>query len=405
MLDIYKYKSVTNSGRVVEGEYSGRTENDIVKIIRKKNQIPIKIEKIENKSRLKEFFNIFNYKIKFKDLSVFCKQLHTMLYAGMPLKNSLEVLLRQTKNKRLSLIVEAIVIQIQKGISLSSAMQNYEVVFTPLLINMVKVGEITGNLDEVLDKMAKHFENEYKINQKIRNTLIYPIILGIISTIVVILILVFIMPSFINMFHDFNARLPLPTKLLLLLSKAIIKYNFLILILILLFFLCFKKIYHVKFIKEKCDELKFKLPIIKTIVVELFVMRFTRVLSLLLSSGLPIVTSLDVSADTTNNKFVETKIKHLTKGVKKGSKLAALWDDMQFLPPMVVSMIAIGEESGALDKMLLKISDFYEEEFNSHIEKLISIFEPAMIIIMSLIVGSIIFAIMLPMFEMMELLV
>lgn len=242
MLNTFKYKAVNNRGEIFEGTYIAESKDEVINMIREGQQLPVKIEEVKSKSKAVGDLNIFKPKVRIKELAVFCKQFHTMLNAGMALTNCLEVLMEQTENKTLKTTIEDIFTQVQKGSLLSEAMKGHKKIFPSIFINMVEAGEMTGSLDEVLNRMAEHFEKENKINSKIKNAMVYPVILSIVSIIVVIFLLVFIMPTFIDMFTSSGIELPLATRILLSFSNTLTKYWYLFVIIIAAMVFLFKKI-------------------------------------------------------------------------------------------------------------------------------------------------------------------
>lgn len=405
LLITFKYKSITNSGEIISGIYTAQSKSEVVKMIRNRKHIPVTVEKVEYSLRKLNKITLLNPRVTTKDLEIFCKQFYTMIHAGMPLTQCLKTLTAQTENKTLKNIIGEIFLEVQKGRVLSSAMKKYVQIFSPLLIHMVEAGELTGNLEEVLVRMANHFEKENKINSKIKNAMIYPVILTMISTIVIIFILTFIMPSFVDMFVLHGVPLPLPTKILLSSSNTLLRSWKIIFLIVIAIGILFKRILKSSNCKFMLDVIKLRIPIIGNSIIKIVTSRFTRTLSSLLSSGISIIPALEASANVTNNEVISRGIKMVTEDIKKGINLAPLLNKMDIFPPMMISMISIGEESGSLVEMLLKTADFYDQELEESIQHLVSIFEPSMIILMSLGIGFIIIAIMLPMFEIMDVII
>ncbi len=225
MVAVYKYKAIDNTGRPIEAEFHANTKDEVLSMLREKGYTPVKIELQEQKSKDVGDIGIFQKKVKIKDISVFCKQLYTMLNAGMPLSNALDVLADQTENKVLRLTTKDVYSQVQTGLILSQAMKKHKKIFPNLLITMVEAGEMTGNLDNVLAKMSEHYEKENKINSKIKGAMVYPAILSVAAVGVVIFLLTFIMPTFTEMFTSSGVELPGPTKLLMSINSYLRKDN------------------------------------------------------------------------------------------------------------------------------------------------------------------------------------
>ena len=400
MSETYKYKGIDQSGRVIEGIFSAGSKEEVVKLIRDKGQSPIAIEKNEAKSKDIKEYTLFRPRVKIKDISVFCKQLYTMLNAGMPLTNCLDVLAAQTENKTLKNSIKEISSEVQTGSILSEAMRNHKNIFPNLLITMVQAGEMTGNVDSVLARMSEHYEKENKINSKIKGAMVYPAILSIAAVGVVIFLLTFIMPTFIGMFSSSGVELPLPTRILMSISDALSNFWY-------IFALIFGGIAFLvsRFVKTRdgkrvFDNLIYRLPVVGQSMVKISTSRFTRTLSTLLGSGIPIVDALEASSSVTGNMIVIDGMENVIDEVKKGINISFLLQKMQYFPPMMISMIGIGEESGALENMLGKTADYYDEELEASIQKMLSMLEPMLILFMGVIIGFIVIAMMMPMFDM-----
>lgn len=402
MATTYKYKGVEAGGKVVEGLFQANSKEEAIRIIREKGQSPIKIEEEKEKSKDLKEYTLFKPRVKIKDISVFCKQLYTMLNAGMPLTNCLEVLGAQTENRTLKESVKDMYSSVQTGSILSEAMKSQKNIFPNLLITMVQAGEMTGNLDSVLARMSEHYEKENKINSKIKGAMVYPAILSIAAVGVVIFLLTFIMPTFIGMFTSSGVDLPLPTRILMSISQAITTYWY-------IFALVFGGVIFgiSRFIKTKngkrvFDKILNRLPVVGSSMVKISTSRYTRTLSTLLGSGIPIVDAMEASASVTGNMIVIDGMEDVVDDVKKGINISYLLQNMKYFPPMMISMIGIGEESGALEEMLGKTADYYDEELEASIQKMLSMLEPLLILFMGVIIGFIVIAMMMPMFDMMQ---
>ncbi|AOY77044.1 type II secretion system F family protein [Clostridium formicaceticum] len=402
MASTFKYKAVTSKGEAIEGSLTAESKDEVIRMIRQNQQIPVKIEESKGKSKEVKELTLFKPKVKVKDLTVFCKQFYTMLNAGMSLTNCLEVLIDQTENKTLKVVIGDLFTQVQKGAVLSEAMKKHKKIFPTILISMVEAGELTGTLDEILGRMSEHFEKEGKINAKIKGAMMYPLILSIVAIGVVIFLLVVIMPTFIGMFTSSGVALPLPTRMLLAFSNALTQFWYVFMFAIVGTMFLLHRILSTDNGKRAYDKLKFKIPIIKGSITKIITSRFTRTLSSLLSSGIPIISALEASANVTNNKVVIEGIEMVVEDIRKGVSLAVLLKKINIFPPMMISMVSIGEESGSLDTMLSKTADFYDQELEAAIQQMVSLLEPIMIVVMAVIIGFIVIAMMLPMFDMMQ---
>ena len=400
MVAVYKYKAIDNTGRPIEAEFHANTKDEVLSMIREKGYTPVKIELQEQKSKDVGDIWIFQKKVKIKDISVFCKQLYTMLNAGMPLSNALDVLADQTENKVLRLTTKDVYSQVQTGAVLSQAMKKHKKIFPNLLITMVEAGEMTGNLDNVLAKMSEHYEKENKINSKIKGAMVYPAVLSVAAVSVVIFLLTFIMPTFTGMFTSSGVELPLPTRILMGISDALKNYWYIFIAVIGAIIFSINRYGKTETGKRQFDNLKLRIPVVGSSVTKIATSRFTRTLSTLMASGIPIVPAMEAAANVTNNQVVIDGMDKVIEDVKKGLSISFLLKSMHFFPPMVISMVGIGEESGSLEEMLSKTADYYDEELDASIQKMLSLLEPMLILFMGVIVGFIVISMMLPIFDM-----
>lgn len=394
---IYKYKAISERGQVLEGYQEAQSEAEVITILKSNNYYPIVIEE-DRGSHLRE--ELISKRITKKDLAVFCRQFYTMLNAGISIINSLDILERQTENRTIKRAISIVLEDVQKGFTLSEGMKKHGKVFPPLLVNMVEAGEVSGNLDVLMERMAIHYEKENKIENKIKNALIYPVVLSIVALGVVIFLLTVVMPTFISMFQTSGLILPTPTRILLTISDWLTLYWYIFIGIILLFLVALTFIGKTENGRLFYDTLKIRIPGIRNMNIKIITSRFTRTLSTLLSSGIPLLQALDVVGRVVGNKLVENQIKKAGEDIKKGVPMSRTIKDMNLFPPMVDSMIRIGEESGALDDILYKTADFYDEEVEASMEKITTMLEPVLIVIMALVIGFIVIAMALPMFDM-----
>ncbi|WMM26945.1 type II secretion system F family protein [Tissierella sp. MB52-C2] len=394
---IYKYKAVSQTGETIEGFFEGEEESDVLAMIKGNNYIPISIERdIESDAKI----DLFSKKVKKKDLAVFCRQFYTMLDAGIGIVKCLEILEKQSQNKALIKALSGVYESVQKGFTLSESMRKHKKVFPGLLINMVQAGEVSGNLDTIMERMAVHFEKENKLENKIKSAMIYPIILSIVSIGVVIFLLIAVMPTFIGMFESSGQALPLPTQILLNISNWLTEFWYLFLggvILAVAGLILYKETPSGRI---TLDTIKLKIPVVKDTNVKIITSRFTRTLSTLMSSGIPLLESIEVVGRVVGNKVVENRLEKSMEDIRKGATLSNAVSETRIFPPMVDSMIKVGEESGALDDILYKTADFYDDEVEVALQRLTTLMEPIMLIVMALIIGFIVIAMAIPMFDM-----
>lgn len=396
----YKYKAITAEGKTLEGLYEANSEDDVLVMLRQNEYYPISI--IEKKSSKDIDLSVFFGKVKLKDIAIFCRQFHTMLQAGVSLISCLDILRLQTEKKRFKITIGKVYEKVQQGLTLSEAMNKHSDVFPELLINMVVAGEASGNLDVILNRMAVHYEKETKIVNKVKSAMVYPIVLAIFAFLVVILLLVFVLPNFIVIFEGSGTALPAPTRILLFISGFLVNYWYIALGIGIAFILSIILLMKVPKVKYTIDALKFKIPIMKGINQKVVTSRLSRTLATLLSSGLPLLQVLDIVAQIVNNKVVEEGLKKAKEDVRRGVLLSVPIKKMNLFPPMFISMLTIGEESGSIDEILDKTANYYDDEAETALEAMTKLVEPLMIVVMAVVVGSIVAAIILPMFDMMN---
>ncbi|WP_233242605.1 type II secretion system F family protein [Sporanaerobacter acetigenes] len=395
---IYKYRAVSDTGQITEGTFEGQSTEDVVYMLRGKKFHPISIEEAEV-SDPKRAISL-NSKVGKKDIAVFCRQFYTMLNAGISIVSCLDILEKQTENKILKNAIKESYEDVQKGMTLSEAMKKYEKAFPMLLINMVEAGEVSGTLDVIMDRMATHYEKENKIDNKVKSAFVYPVILIIVSVVVVVFLLVNVMPTFIGMFESSGVALPGPTRALLNMSYRLKNYWYIDISIIFLIFIGIKFYSHISSGRLLFDTIKLKFPGIKRTNIKIITSRFTRTLSTLLSSGIPLIQALEVVSRVVGNVVIVNGLEEAIKDIRKGVPLSSTIRDIDVFPPMVYSMIKVGEESGSLDEILQKTADFYDDEVEVSLQKMTTALEPILIVIMALIIGFIVIAMAMPMFDM-----
>lgn len=389
----FKYKAMKNDGTKTNGEYEANSREDVMEMITSNGYYPLKVEEVVESATI----NI-KRKIKVKEISIFCRQMYTMLDAGVPLINALNLMSTQVTNKHLVEIVKVLEEDVRKGEMLSNSMRKFPEAFPTLLTSMVESGEASGNLDEMFLRMSTHFEKENKINNKVKAAMIYPIILAIVGVAALAVVMIFVMPTFVSLFDSSGAELPFATRILIGLSDFMANHFIIvlgILIAIIVGIVIFSKTETGIYFFAK---LKITFPLIKDLNRKMIVSRFTRTLSTLLASGVSLVESLPIVSAVLNNVIAEDEVLKIRERVVKGEGLSTPIEECELFPPMLSSMVRIGEESGALDDMLNKTADFYDEEVEQAIQTLTSMLEPIMIIVMGLVIGFMVIALMLPLY-------
>ncbi|WP_138202772.1 type II secretion system F family protein [Haloimpatiens lingqiaonensis] len=393
----YKYKVMNSEGKKLEGSFKGANRNEVLAMIQDNNYYPISIEEISEISE-KDVFENFK-KVSTRDLYIFCRQFHTMINAGANIATCINTLKMQSSNVLMRKALNQVYEDIQKGITLSEALKKKEDIFPELLINMVETGEASGKLDLIMERMAAHYERENKINNKIKNAMIYPIILCVLSIGIVTFLVTFIMPIFIDMFQGSGVPLPLPTRISLAISSGIRKNWYIIIAVIAMIVFIVKTYSKSENGKLFFHNLKLKNFLTKDMNTKIITARFTRTLSTLLYSGIPLIQSIEITAKVLGNKVVENRMEEVKNRVVKGENLSDSLKEVKLFPPMLMSMIKIGEESGALDDILDKTANFYDEELDAALKRMTAMMEPLMILIMGVIIGFIVISMMMPMFD------
>ncbi len=396
----FKYTAITP-----KGEDSGTIKADSLQsaIMQLKEQ-NMKVTSISegsgssflNSDFLNQDVEMFTKKVKTKDLAIFCKQLHTMLTSGMPITRCMEVLADQSEHPKVKQVSKEVSLDIRKGNLFSDALKRHPKVFPDLLVNMVEAGELTGNLDNVIDSMAKHYENETQINSKISLALMYPKFLGIMALFIVVLMLAFVVPKFLEMFTKSGQEIPALTQVLLNMSNFVTNHYVILILGIISIIVGFKALMKNPKVRYQYQLRILEIPKLGIILKKLISTRFSRTMATLLQSGIPIVYALEASAKVTGNSVISKKMEVVVDEIRKGNSLSYFLKDMNVFPPILISMISIGEESGDLDGMFSKVADYFDSELDENIKKIISIIEPAMIVIMGIIMGFIIVAMYLP---------
>lgn len=394
---IYKYKAVSQNGEMIEGFFEGEVESDVLAMLKGNNYMPVTIEKdVGAEAQI----DLFSSKVKKKDLAVFCRQFYTMLDAGIGIVKCIDILEKQSENKTLVKALGALHEDVQKGFTLSEGMKKHTKVFPSLLINMVEAGEFSGNLDTIMERMAVHFEKENKLENKIKSALIYPIALSVVSIAVVVFLLVAVMPTFISMFESSGQALPGPTQSLLIISNSLTEFWYIYVVVVLGMTLGFASFKRTNAGKTLLDGLKLKIPVVKDTTVKIVTARFTRTLSTLMSSGMPLLQSIEIVGRVVGNKVIQDRLEIAVENIRKGVSLSRTISEVKVFPPMVDSMIKIGEESGALDDILYKTADFYDDEVEVALQRMTALMEPLMLVVMAVVIGFIVIAMALPMFDM-----
>lgn len=395
-MNTYSYRAMKDDGKKLEGMYEANSRDEVVEMITANGFYPLKVEEV-TKGKKTEIR--LNNRVTTKDLAIFCRQLYTMLDAGVSITNSLNMLAMQLPSPRLRTILSEIEESVKKGEMLSVAMKRYKE-FPQLLISMIESGESTGNIDTMMLRMANHFEKETKTNNKVKSAMIYPICLAVVAVAAVMFILTFVMPTFAELFEENGADLPFITSAMIGASDFLKSYWFIIVAVIAIIVVAIKAYAETEDGKVRFSALALKFPIVANLNKKVIVARFTRTLATLLSAGISLVQALPIVSAVLGNKIAQQDLDRIRERVVRGDGLSAPIAESDIFPDMLASMVRIGEESGALDDILNKTADFYEEEVDQAITQTTELMQPIVIVIMGIVVGIMVMGIMLPMFDM-----
>lgn len=393
----FKYKAINSEGQRIEGSQSADSESQVREMLLSNQYYPLSIEKENSKN--KSSFS-FDRKVKLKDIAVFCRQFYVMLDSGLSIGKTLNILIEQDEKPKLREALIGVNSDIKRGETLASSMGKRKDVFPKLLTSMIDAGERSGNLDIILKRMAEYYEKETKIRGKIKSAMIYPIVLGVVAIIAITFILTFVMPTFVQMFEENNVELPMSTKMVLGTSKMLGKYGIIFFLVLVIGIILLGKYLKSEEGQYKLSVINLKLPVIKKLTQKIVVSRFTRTMGIVSSSGMSLVTSLEIVASVVGNKIAEKELLKVKEKVLKGEGLGDSIMNIKIFPPMLASMVKVGEEAGSLDSILDKTADFYDDELEREIQTATALIEPAMIVIMGVIIGFLLISILTPMFKM-----
>ena len=403
MADSYAFRVRTRDGRVVEGTMEADGEAAVANRLRGQGLVPIQIKR-DVQSKMKMELHLMPKRVKLKDVAVFARQFATMIGSGLSLLRTLNILAEQSENPKLQETIGAVRDDVERGSSLSASMSKHPKVFAELFVAMIKAGETGGQLDTVLTRVADNYEADYKLRQKVKSAMTYPVVVAGIAVLLVTVMLLFVVPTFAKMFTGLGGTLPLPTQVLMNLSTA---SKWLVPLMIALFVtgtIMYKRLRRSNAqVRLVTDKIKLKIPIFGDLFQKVAVSRFARTLALLLRAGVPVLQALDIVAATTGNEVLARASNEVKESVRSGETMAGPLARHEVFPPMVVQMIGVGEDTGALDAMLDKVSDFYDQEVESTTESLTSLIEPLMIAVLGGVVGSMIVALYMPMFSIFDL--
>jgi type IV pilus assembly protein PilC len=397
----YDYKVRDRSGNMVTGQLIGDSEGLVMAKLREMGMTPVEVKK--SSAGLKMEINLRPGHVKLKSLAVFSRQFATMVNSGLPILRALAILSDQTESTELKKVLTQVRVDVEQGASLSGAMSKHPKAFSDLFLAMVKSGETGGVLDNVLLRLADLIEKEVELRRKVKSAMTYPIAVVALVVLLMSAMLLFVVPQFESIYSQLGGTLPLPTRVLLGISKGVRTYWWMVIggtVGFVFFFRRFKKTTRGR---EIIDAFKLRVPIFGALFHKTALARFSSTLGMLLRSGVPILQALDIVSDTVNNKVIAKAVTDVQGSVREGESIARPLARHAVFPPMVVQMLAVGEETGAVDTMLDKVSDFYNNEVEAAVDALTSLIEPVLIAIIGGAVGASVVALYMPMFNIIKL--
>ncbi|MBN2429642.1 MAG: type II secretion system F family protein [Deltaproteobacteria bacterium] len=389
----------SRSGDIQKGEMEAVNEAMVVAQLRKQGLMASSVKERGKGLDVELKIPGFKPKVSTKDLVVFTRQFATMIDAGLPLVQCLDILGRQQQNKTFKGVLQQVKEDVESGSTFADTLKKHPNVFDELFVNLIAAGEIGGILDTIMNRLAAYIEKAFKLRKKIKSAMTYPATIVGIAVIVIAVILVFVIPAFEKMFADFGGALPAPTQIVINISNFVQRYILVIIGFFVALSFGLKKLYRTKKGRLKMDQLALKAPIFGTLIRKVAVAKFSRTLGTMISSGVPILDGLEIVAKTAGNKVVENAIYGVRESISQGKTIAEPLEKSGVFPPMVCQMVGVGEQSGAIDAMLNKIADFYDDEVDDAVNNLTAMMEPLLILFLGVTVGGLVIAMYLPIFK------
>jgi len=396
-MPVFEYTARNAStGQILKGTLDVPTRDDVLKHIKQQKMIVVNVRE-QPKSVLSR-----PKAIKTRDLVIFTRQFATMINAGLPLVQSLDILAKQTENKALADVTRQVVFDVESGHTLADAFSKHPKAFPELYVNMVAAGEAGGILDTILLRLAGFLEKSDALMRKVKGAMVYPGVIMSVAAIAVAVLLIFVIPTFQKMFASVGMELPLPTRIVIGMSDFLINYWWALIVIVVAAVWAIRTYYKTSDGQLRIDTILLNAPVLGDLLRKSAVSRFTRTLGTLISSGVSILDGLEITAKTAGNRVIHDAVMASRQSIAGGETISAPLEKSKVFPPMVISMIAVGEQTGGLDEMLSKIADFYDEEVDVAVSALLSLMEPMMIVVLGVIVGGMVVAMYLPIFDMMN---
>ena len=400
----FEYKVRDKAGKIKTGKLDAETQAQVVNKLKGMGYAPLSVNQA-NAGMNREFKipGKGKAKVTLKDLAVFSRQFANMINSGLSLLRALNILTEQTENKELARVLGEVRNDIETGGSLSSAMAKHPEAFPVLMTNMCKAGEVGGFLDSVMLQVAQNYESEVRLRGKVKAAMTYPVVVFVLAILMCIVMLIFIVPTFENLFSTLGGTLPAPTRVLVAMSEGLRTFGPVFVVLVVVGLQVWKRIKRKPQVRNIVDPLKLKLPVFGGLIQKIALARFARNLGTMMKSGVPILQSLEIVSITTGSVVIERATIAVQQSVRNGESLSQPLTEHSVFPPMVVQMMSVGEDTGALDTMLMKIAEFYDQEVEATTESLTALIEPLMIAFLGAIVGSMIVALYMPIFKIFDL--
>jgi type IV pilus assembly protein PilC len=386
------------SGQIMKGTLDVPSRDDVLKHIKQQKMIVVNVR--EQPKQIS--FSFGKKPIRTRDIVIFTRQFATMINSGLPLVQSLDILARQTENPSLAEVTKQVVFDVESGHTLADAFSKHPKAFTELYVNMVAAGEAGGILDTILLRLATFLEKSDALIRKVKGAMVYPGVIMAVAGIAVAVLLIFVIPTFQKMFASVGMELPLPTRIVIAMSDFLINYWWALIAIIAGAIYAIRAYYKTPNGRKQIDQMLLNAPVLGDLLRKSAVSRFTRTLGTLISSGVSILDGLEITAKTAGNRVIHDAVMESRNSIAGGETIAGPLEKSKVFPPMVISMIAVGEQTGGLDEMLSKIADFYDEEVDVAVSALLSLMEPMMIVFLGVIVGGMVVAMYLPIFDMMN---
>ena len=395
----YRYTAKDKTGREVTGTEETPDERALINLLRKKELIIISVKPQIKKEKVKINFFGAGGKIKLSELVLFSRQLATMIDSGIPLVQGLEILSEQIEDARFKVIIADVKKQVSTGTSFYESLAKHPRAFSPLFVNMIKAGESSGALDDIMDRLASYLEKTDSLVRKVKSAMTYPIVVSVMAVLITLVLMTKVVPVFESIFADFGGKLPIPTQILIAVSHFLINYSVLWIggFGVGAFFL--KKFLKTEKGANLFDGFKLNMPVFGVIFRKVAVSKFSRTLATLVKSGVPILTALEIVGKTAGNKIIENAMDKVRTSIREGENITNPLTECKVFPPLVTRMISVGEQTGVLEKMLTKIADFYDDQVDAAVSGITSLIEPLVIASLGIVIGTIVICMFLPIFK------